>query len=116
MLLRIKDLTVDTLIGIYAEEKQRRQKIVINAEIEFKTGNVANVDNIRETMNYHPLCDNIREFLENGNFEVIEHVCHQIGKICLSYEPIISAKVEVDKPEAPIKGIKSVSVSEVFRK
>ncbi len=116
MLIKIKDLTVATIVGIYAEEKQRRQKLVINAEVEIKTGNVSEIDSIKQTMNYHPVCDEIRTFLENGNFEVIEHVCHQIGKICLSYESVISARVEVDKPEAPIKGIRSISVSEFFKK
>lgn len=116
MILKIKNLTGKTIIGVYSDEKLRRQKLVVNAEIDYDAGMSGQSDSINDTMNYHPICDRITELLENGDFHLIEYVCEEVGKICLSYPQVRSAKIEIDKPEAPLKGVDSVSVTKVFVK
>ncbi|MDX1949373.1 MAG: dihydroneopterin aldolase [Rickettsiales bacterium] len=114
MLLKIKDLTAKTTIGVYDNEKLRQQRLVVNIEMDYDEGNSCNSDNINDTMNYHPICDEITALLENGDNHLIEFVCEKIGKICLSYQQVRSAKVEVDKPEVPLKSVRSISVTKQF--
>ncbi len=114
MILKIKNLTAKTIIGVYNDEKLRRQKLVVNAELDYDEGKSPQSDSINDTMNYHPICDKITYLLESGDFHLIEYVCEEIGKICLSTPQVRSAKIEVDKPEAPLKGVDSVSVTKIF--
>ncbi len=116
MLLKIKDLTAKTTIGVYDNEKLRQQRLVVNIEIDYDEGKSTQSDSINDTMNYHPICDRITELLEDGDNHLIEFVCEKIGAICLSYPQVKSAKVEVDKPEVPLKSVRSISVTKEFFK
>jgi FolB domain-containing protein len=116
MITRIKNLTTNCIIGVYELEKKKKQKLIVNAKIEFDEGLASETDNINDTQNYHPICDGIIKILNEGNFELLEKAVTEVGKFILSFPKIVSVDVEIDKPEAPIEGIESISVSKFFTK
>ncbi len=116
MIIKIKNLAVNMILGVYEFEKQGTQKVIVNLEIDFDEGNAAETDNIKDTLNYHPICDDVTAILKDRPYELIETVVEKIGKYILSYEIVNSVNVEIDKPEAPIEGVESLSVSKLFKK
>lgn len=116
MKIRIKDLKIQGIIGIYNQEKLEKQTILVNLEINYDEGNSKTTDNIDEGLNYHPICEHIRELIENNQYGLLEKLVNDIGNYIISLGKVSSVHVEVDKPEAPIDGLGSVSVSEIFSK
>lgn len=116
MIAKIKNLTTTALVGVYEFELQKKQKIIINLEIDYDAGVAPETDKIEDCMNYHPICDGVKKLVSDTKYELIEKICNEVGKYVLSYDKVRSVKVEIDKPEAPIEGIESVSVSDFYRK
>ncbi|HCR85884.1 MAG TPA: dihydroneopterin aldolase [Alphaproteobacteria bacterium] len=116
MIVKIKNLTIEGILGIYEFEQRKKQRIVVNLEIDFDEGDAPKTDSIHSTMNYHPICDGIRKMLAENNFQLVERVVYVVGQYVLSYAQVRSVKVEIDKPDAPIEGLESVSVSEFYQK
>lgn len=116
MKIKIKDLKIQGIIGIYQKEKLEKQTILVNLEIDYDEGDSKNSDNIDEGLNYHPICEYIRNLIENNQYGLIEKLVNDIGNYVISLDKVKTAYVEVDKPEAPIEGLRSVSVSEIFSK
>jgi FolB domain-containing protein len=110
MIVKIKNLTVEGTLGIYEFEQRKKQRIIVNLEIDFDEGNSQISDSIHDSMNYHPICDGITKMISEGTFQLIERVAYLVGQQVLSYPQVRSVKVEIDKPDAPIIGLESVSV------
>ena len=116
MIIRIKDLEALCMIGVYEQEKHQKQKLIVNMKIEFDEGQAGASDLLDDTLDYHPICNNVREMLHNNEYELVERAVNEVGKYLLSLDKVVAADVEIDKPEAPIEGIRCVSVSKYFKK
>lgn len=116
MIIKIKNLRVEAVIGVYDTEKKYKQPLLINLEIDYNEGVAPKTDRIDDTLNYHTVTDRVREYVENTKFDLLEKLVEEISKIVLSYEKVHSVSIQIDKPEAPIQGIESVSVSKIFKK
>jgi len=71
MIIKIKNLKVDMIIGVYEFEKQNKQLVIVNLEIDFDEGKAPETDNIEDTLNYHPLCTDITNMLTEKPYELI---------------------------------------------
>ena len=116
MKIIIKQIAVKTLLGVYEEEKQQKQKILIDLEIDYDAGNAPYSDDVADTLNYHPIILDIQEMLSNGEYELLERAVQVVGEYLLSLKLVNSAHVKIDKPEAPIDNIGCISVAEFFKK
>ncbi len=116
MIIKIKNLHCETVIGVYQSEKTQKQPLVVNVKIDYDEGKSPITDNIEDGMNYHLIVDKIKEHIESRNFELVERVVEEVGEIVMSYNKVRSCKVEVDKPKGPIEFIDSFSVSKKFKR
>jgi D-erythro-7,8-dihydroneopterin triphosphate epimerase len=116
MIIRVKNLQCETVIGVYEQEKTQKQPILINLRIKYDEGKAPTSDNINDTINYHLLVDKIKSHVENNKFELVERVVEEVGQIVMQNDKVISCKVEVDKHKGPLKYIDSFSVSKSFKR
>jgi dihydroneopterin aldolase len=114
--IKIKNLTGHCIIGVYEEEKHKKQKVIVNIEIDYDEGVAGESDSIEDTLNYHPICDWINNIIAKKEFELIEALVEEIGSYIISLDRVSEVYVEIDKPDAPIAGIESISVSKKFNK
>ncbi|MCK5391899.1 MAG: FolB domain-containing protein, partial [Deltaproteobacteria bacterium] len=59
MIIKIKNLKLRTIVGIYEWEKKTKQDIVINVEIEFDGSKAIETDNIEDTVDYKTITKKI---------------------------------------------------------
>ncbi len=116
MIIKIKNLKCETVIGVYELEKKAKQRLILNAEIDYNEGNSIKSDKIVDTLNYHEVIKQVKQFIEGNSYELLEKMVEEVGHLILSFDRVISARVEIDKPDAPIEGIESVSVSKTFKR
>ena len=113
MIIRIENLRLRTIIGVFDWEKEKKQDVIINVEMEFDGSKAAETDNLEDTVDYKLLNKNIIEFVEQGNFNLIERMVNGIGEIILRDKRISKATVRADKPKA-LRFADSVSVTHII--
>lgn len=109
----IRDLALSCIIGIYPEERNIKQDVVINVTMETDLRAAGKSDSIDDTVDYKTIKLNILDFVENSSFQLIESLAEGIAGICLNDAGVQSATVTVDKPGA-LRFARSVAV-EVMR-
>ncbi len=88
----IKDLKIDVIIGILDKERKNKQKIIVNAEIEY--------DLDEHFLDYVQAVEAIKNLLEYKKYDTLENAISGISKaLKLDFPEIISIKLKIDKPE-----------------
>ena len=106
----IKDLEVEAVIGVYDWEREVRQLISINLEMNFNTKKAGRSDRIDDALNYKNISKCIIELTESSKSKLIESLAQKIANTVLSEFPVSSVIVTVEKPGA-LRGSKSVGVT-----
>ena len=100
MKILIKNLKVETIIGVHAFEKLQPRPLFITLEIEFDGTKASKTDAISDTPDYDPISKMLIAETENSRFELIEKLAvHLLYKV-MEDERISYAKIEISKPGA----------------
>ncbi|GAB3340582.1 MULTISPECIES: dihydroneopterin triphosphate 2'-epimerase [Chromohalobacter] len=108
--INIKNLRLRTHIGIKDEEIQNRQDVVINATIRYRADRAVKFDHIEQALNYRTITKHIIGYVEDNRFLLLERMTREVLDIIMSYEQVLTAQVEIDKPFA-LRFSDSVSVT-----
>ena len=107
--IRITNLRLRTIIGIYDWEKKTKQDVVLNITIYYDGAKPCRSDNINDTIDYKALTKKIIKKIESTKFKLIEKLGAVVLKIVLENPLVEEATVRVDKPGA-LRFADSVSV------
>lgn len=105
----IRDLALRCIIGLYPEEREKQQDVIINVVMETDLRAAGKSDDLNNTVDYKTIKQNILEFVENSSFNLIESLAEGTAAICLADSKVQSATVTIDKPGA-LRFCKSVAV------
>lgn len=105
----IRDLALRCIIGLYPEEREKKQDVLINATLITDLRAAGQSDDLSDTVDYKAIKVNILDFVEHSRFQLIESLADGIAEICLKDPRVQSATVTIDKPGA-LRFCKSVAV------
>ena len=111
MIIKIENLRLRTIVGIYDWEKKEKQDLVINVTIEFDGEQTTITDSIEDTVDYKSVNKKIISFVETNNFNLLERIAGGICDISLECPRVKEVSVKVEKPGA-LRFADSVSVTE----
>ncbi len=100
MIVKIKNLRLRTIVGIYDWEKKKPQEVVINLQITFDGAKAAETDDIKETIDYKTLRNQIIDHVEKNDFNLVEKIASDVTDIAIANPLAKKVVVEVDKPGA----------------
>ena len=106
----INNLEVEAVIGIFQWEREVRQLISVDIEMEFDNKTAAQSDDIKDALNYKLVGKRVTAFIKKSNFQLVETLAEKIAKIILKEFPVSKVKIKVSKPGA-MRGSDSVGVS-----
>lgn len=112
MIIKIENLRLRTIVGIYEWEKKDRQDLVINVELEFDGSRASDSDNIEDTVDYKKITKKIIKFVEGNSFNLLEKIAGGIADISLENMNVYKSVVKISKPGA-LRFADSVSVTEI---
>jgi dihydroneopterin aldolase len=99
--IEIKDLGFECILGTLPFERVRPQPIVLNISLELDFSKAAISESIECTVNYAALAEEIRQFVCNSKFQLLETLVLKTSKFLLEHYPRIqSVSLHVEKPEA----------------
>jgi dihydroneopterin aldolase len=79
----LRDLTVDTIIGVHEWERQRPQTLEINLDIGLPSHKAAKTDLIGDTIDYEAVDRRIRDDLATLHFTLLEALAEHIAELIL---------------------------------
>jgi len=106
----LRDLRVDTLIGVYDWEKRVPQTLQIDLDIAVPDNQAAQTDDIKDALNYADVVRDIQRALASRHFNLIETLAETIAQMLLNDFKTPWVKVSVAKLNA-IRGSKMVGIS-----
>lgn len=105
----IKELQIDTVIGIYDWERKIRQTISLDIEMATDIQQAAKSDNIEDTLSYKTVAKRLIEFVEQSEYELVEALAEKICSIILDEFAVPWVRLSLSKPGA-VRGSRSVGV------
>jgi len=105
----IEALEVQTIVGVYAWERDIRQVLVLDVEMAWDTREAALTDELAATVDYHGVVKRLTEFIEAGRFQLVETVAERCAEILMNEFHVPRVRLRVAKPGA-IKTARAVGV------
>ena len=75
----IKNLRVDTVIGVYEHEKQGAQALKLDLELRLDARRAARTDALADTVDYDEVCACARRFGESQQADLLERFTYELG-------------------------------------
>jgi len=107
--IRIKDLLIRTIIGYNPDERDNRQDVIINLEIEADTRKAALSDIPDGIYDYKTVTKKVIKLVQESRYNLLEKLAYEILRTVMDDERVKRCRVEVDKPHA-LRFAESVSV------
>ncbi len=105
----IENLTVETVIGIFDWEREIRQAVSLDLEMDFDIRKAAASDAIEDTLDYKAVSKRLIHFIEASQFQLVEALAEQCAAIVLDEFPVWRLKLKLSKPGA-VRGSSAVGV------
>jgi 7,8-dihydroneopterin aldolase/epimerase/oxygenase len=106
----IKELQIETVIGIYDWERKIRQMISLDIEMATDIKKAAKTDQIEDTLNYKAVAKRLISFVEESEYELVETLAEKICSIIMQEFAVPWVKLTLNKPGA-VSGSRSVGVT-----
>lgn len=108
--IEIVDLVARAVIGVYEDERTRKQDVVLTLTLYLSTGSAALEDRIDGTVDYRQVAKRIREFVEESQFQLIETLADACARLVLDEFTVEKVTVRVEKPGA-LRHARTVAVT-----
>ena len=106
----LRELRVETLIGVYQWEKRVPQTLQLDLEIAMPNSRACHSDDIADAIDYAKIVRHIQEVLSSRHFNLLEALAEHIAQILLTDFNAPWVKVGVAKLNA-IRGSRMVGIS-----
>ena len=110
----IRDLDCECIIGIFDEERTRRQTVRINAEVYTDLSMAGESDDFNDALNYSEVEATLKKEAEASEFFLLEKLAAHLAETVLKMEKVAAVRLTLDKFEAAAYA-KSIAVR-IFRK
>ena len=108
-IIYLRDLRIDTVIGIYDWERRMKQTIILDLEMGTDIRKAANSDNIDDTLNYKAVAKRLMTFVGDSEFELVETLAERITEIIMAEFAVPWCRLSVNKKGA-VRGVRDVGV------
>ena len=108
-IIYLKELRINTTIGIYGWERQIKQAIVLDLQMATDIRPAAIADNIDVTLNYKAVAKRLIDFVSHSEFQLIEALAESIAEIVLNEFAVKWVHLQLSKPGA-VRGARDVGV------
>ena len=105
----IKELCIETVIGIYDWERKIKQFVCIDLELGTDISDASNSDVINDTVDYKAVSKKLKSFIGDSKFQLIEALAEESVKLIFNNFNVTYIKGRFSKPGA-VTGSKEVGV------
>jgi dihydroneopterin aldolase len=96
----IRDLRVQTLVGIFEWERRIRQEIRLDIEMGFDIRKAAGSDSIDDTLDYKAVSQRVKTHVEGSSFQLVEALAESLATLILKEFDVSSVRLTLNKTGA----------------
>jgi 7,8-dihydroneopterin aldolase/epimerase/oxygenase len=105
----IRDLRIDTIIGIYDWEREVRQTVSIDLEMATDIRQAAATDDIQYALNYKAVAKRLIQHVEIRNALLVETLAEEIAELIQKEFNVSWLRLRLSKPSA-VRGARDVGL------
>lgn len=105
----IRDLRIDTVIGIFDWEREVRQTVSLDLEMGADIRRAAETDDIQYALNYKAVAKRVIAFIEAADFLLVERMAEEVAAIVMGEFGVPWLRLRVSKPGA-LRGAEDVGI------
>ncbi len=109
-LIYLRDLRIETVIGVYRWEREMKQTVVLDLELGTDIRAAAASDAIVDTLNYKDVAKRVTAFVAASRYQLVEALAEAVAKLILDEFPVPWLRLTVNKQGA-VRGVRDVGVS-----
>ncbi len=94
----IRGLKVETIIGVFAWEKQVTQPLIFDLTMDWDITQAAETDDLAYALNYAAVSDRVIEFVQANQYDLLERLLVQLAATLRAEFSIPKIKIRVEKP------------------
>lgn len=96
----IRDLQIDTVIGVYEWERQIRQSLFLDIDMATDIRPAAASDDLSKTLDYKAVSDAVTELVQKSQFQLVETLAERVAALIQNDFNVPWLKLVVSKPGA----------------
>ena len=105
----IRDLRIETIIGIYQWEREVKQTVSFDLEMAHDIRKAAATDDIAFVLNYKSIAKRLIKFIEESEFLLVERMAEEVAGIVMNEFNVPWLRLRVSKPGA-LRGSQDVGI------
>jgi dihydroneopterin aldolase len=105
----IRDLQIETIIGIYDWEREIKQIVSLNLDMATDIRRAGKSDNIDDTLSYNTVAKRLIDFVSGSEFLLVEAMAEECSEIVMKEFKVPWLKLRLSKPGA-VLGARDVGV------
>ena len=105
----LRDLRVETIIGIYDWERETPQTVSIDLELATDVARAAQSDDIADALDYKQIAKRLIAFVGESRFQLVETLAERIATLLREEFGVPWCKVTVNKGGA-VRGASAVGI------
>jgi len=106
----LRDLEIETVIGIWEWERRITQKVSIDLEMATDALAASSADDVEATLNYRDVAKRLIAFVGESQFELVESLAEAVARVIVEDFNVPWTRVSVAKPGA-IEGSRTVGIT-----
>lgn len=105
----LRDLRIDTVIGIYDWERRTRQTVILDLEMGSDIARAAATERIEDALNYKAVAKRLIQFVGESEFQLVETLAERCAQIILQEFDVPWVRLSLNKKGA-VRGATDVGV------
>jgi dihydroneopterin aldolase len=105
----LRDLRIDTVIGIFDWERRTTQTIILDLEMSADIAKAAASDDIKDTLNYKAVAKRLIDYVGASRFQLVETLAERCSEIIREEFGVRWVRLTVNKKGA-VRGADDVGV------
>lgn len=105
----LRDLRIETLIGIYDWERRIKQTVSLDLEMGADIRKAAASDHIDDTLNYKAVAKRLIEFVGAAEYQLVETLAERVAELVLREFNVPWLRLTVNKTGA-VRGARDVGI------
>jgi len=105
----LRDLRIDTVIGIYDWERRTRQTVILDLEMGADVARAAATERIEDALNYKEVAKRLIGFVGESDFQLVETLAERCAEIILREFDVPWVRLTLNKKGA-VSGASDVGV------
>lgn len=105
----IRDLRIETIIGIFDWERRCPQTISLDIEMGCDIRKAAETDDIAHALDYKSVSKRLIQFVSEADFQLVERLTEEIAKLIMSEFTVPWVRIVLNKKGA-VRGSRDVGI------